>query len=190
MFSKLLIKLIDQAIVPAIMLLSARLISIIVVSGHLGIPFELSGTGFTFSNPNDYVTVNSYSTLFMLVVLSVGLLFILIKAYVFHESHISPDLSSKLFSLKLSSFVQASFDLYSQGSIWLSYTFLLTAITGVMSIFGLVFSWVFLVGLVLSVISTVLLVLDVENELVIKNTKSAEFDNEEAFLDEDNEIYA
>ena len=190
MFSRLLIKLIDQAIVPAILLLSVRLISIIGVSKYMNIPFELTNNGFTFADPNEYVVINSYSTLFMMVVLSVGLFFILIKAYVFHESHISPDLSAKLFTLKLTSFVQASFDLYSQGAVWLSYTYLLTAITGVMSVFGLVYMWVFIVGIILSVISTVLLILDVENELIIKTTKGADFDNEELYLEEYNEIYA
>ena len=87
----------------------------------------------------------------------------------------------------LASFIQASFDLYSQGTIWLSYTYLLTAVTGIMALFGLVFSWVFVIGLVLSVIATLLLVLDVENEIVIKNKKGANFDTDDLYLEDNNE---
>jgi hypothetical protein len=190
MFSKLLVKLIDQAIVPAIVLLSTRIISIIGISLYLDIPYEFNKAGFTFTNPNDYVMVNTYSTFFMLLILVIGLFYILLKAFVLHDTHIAPHLSAKLANLKLSSFVQASFDLYSQGSIWLSYTYLLTAVTGIMAMYGLVLAWVFYVGLVLSVISTVLLVFDVENEIVIKKTDSANFDTDEIYLEEKSEKHA
>jgi hypothetical protein len=190
MFSKLLVKLIDQAIVPAVILLSTRIMSIIGISVYLDIPYEINRSGFTFTNPNDYVLVNTYSTFFMLLVLFFGLFYILLKAFILHDTHIAPHLSARLANLNLSSFIQASFDLYSQGSIWLSYTFLLTAVTGIMSLFGLVTAWVFVVGLILSVLATVLLVFDVENELVLKNKDSADFDTDEIYLEEKNEKLA
>lgn len=187
MFSRILVKLIDQAITPAIALLATRIVSVIAVSRYLDIPFDIDQNGFTFTRADHYILVNSYSTFFMMLMLTLALLFILIKAFVFHESHITPKLSAQLFSLKLSSFVQASFDLYSQGAIWLSYTYLLVTITGLMALFGLVYTWVFYVGLILGVISTLLLVLDVENELVLKKGKSAEFDTDEIYLEENHE---
>jgi membrane protein implicated in regulation of membrane protease activity len=64
----------------------------------------------------------------------------------------------------LSSIIQASFDVYSQGVIWLSYSFLLTLASGVMLYSGLVFPWVFYTALILSVISTYLLIIDIERE--------------------------
>jgi hypothetical protein len=190
MFSKLLVKLIDQAIVPAIVLLSTRILSIIGISVYLGITYEINQAGFTFSNPNDYVLVNTYSTFFMLLILVIGLFYILVKALVLHDSHIAPHLSAKLANLRLSSFIQASFDLYSQGSIWLSYTFLLTAVTGVLALFGLVFSWVFYVGLALSLLAAFFLVLDVENEIVIKKKDNTDFDTDQVYLEEKSETYS
>ena len=190
MFSKILIKLIDQAIVPALMLLSARIVSVVLISRYYGINYDIAESGFVFSSASDYVLINTYSTFFMLVVLTVGLLYILLKAYIFHETHISPKVTAKLFSLRLSSFIQASFDLYSQGAIWLSYTFFLTLVSGILGVFGLIQSWVFFAGLVLNIISTTLLVFDVVKEMEIKKSDFAEFDTDSEFLEENNEAYS
>ena len=165
MFSKILVKLIDQAVIPAILLIAVRIISVIVVAKYFSLDFAISGGGFVLNKTQDYVLLNSYSTLIMLMTLAVGILFILIKSYVFHDSHISPQLTAKVFSLKLSTFIQDSFDLYSQGSIWLSYLYLLMFVTALMAVFGLIQIWVFFVALILTVLSTIFLIFDIENEL-------------------------
>lgn len=190
MFSKILIKLIDQAIVPALLLLATRIVSVVLVSRYFGIDYNIAESGFVFSSANDYVLINTYSTFFMLAVLTIGLLYILLKAYIFHETHITPKVAAKLFSLRLSSFIQASFDLYSQGAIWLSYTFFLTLISGILGMFGLIQSWVFFTGLVLNIISTVLFVFDVVKEMELKKSTFAEFDTDSEFLEEKNEAYS
>ena len=108
MISRTLVKLIDQAISPAILLVSARIISVILVSYFLGITVTIDSSGFAFPTTEDYIQVNSYSTLLMIVVLSIGLFYILLKAWVFHDTHISPQLTAKIFTLRLSSFIQSS----------------------------------------------------------------------------------
>ena len=59
-----------------------------------------------------------------------------------------------------------------------------------MALFGLVFSWVFYVGLALSVLATFFLVLDVENEIVLKKKDDADFDTDQVYLEEKSEKYA
>lgn len=176
MFSKILIKLIDEAIVPAILLLTVRLVSVILISRQLGIPFSVGESGFVFGSPTDYVRINSYSMLAMLGALMIGLGYALIKSFFFHSSHISPKLTARVFSLRLSFFVQNSFELYSQGAIWISYLFLLLLVTGVMALFGLVYAWVFYVGLGLGVLAAILFVIDVEKEININRLNGEEFD--------------
>lgn len=171
MFSKILTKLIDQAIVPAIVLLAIRVISVVLVSKYFLIDMTITQSGFTFSRSNDYILVNSYSTLFMVITLTVGLLYILLKSYIFHETHVSPQMTAKLFSLRISSLIQTSFDVYSQGVVWLSYLFLIMIVSGVSALFNLIFAWVFYTSAVLAIISTILLILDVENELVVSKDK-------------------
>src|SRR5690606_16638038 len=117
------IKLVDQAILPAILLLAVRVSSVVVAARVLNIGFTVNEAGFIFENSMDYILVNSYSILSMSLVLTVGVLYVLLKSYVFHDSHIQPFLTARLFSLRLTSLIQTSFDIYSQGTIWLSYLY-------------------------------------------------------------------
>jgi len=182
MFSRILIKLIDQAIVPAIFLLTVKIVATVGISRYLGIDFTVGQTGFVFESTDDYLKISSYSTFAMVVALAVGLFYILFKSMIFHDSHISPKLTAKLFSLRLSTFIQGSFDLYSQGAIWMSYSYLLMLVTGIMSIFGMIYSWVFYSSLILTALSTVFFVLDVENEMKIKDPDMEEESDEEIIL--------
>src|SRR5665648_364226 len=100
MLSKILVKLIDRAIVPAILLLATRIISIVLISRYLGLPVKIAKSGFVFESLTDFVKVNSYSTLVMTIVLVLGIVYILIKSLAFHDSHIKPSLSAKVFSFK------------------------------------------------------------------------------------------
>jgi len=181
MFSKLLTKLIDQAIFPAILILTTRILSVILVSHYLDIRFSLDASGFAFANEADYVTVNSYSTFFMIAVLAVGLFYILLKSYVFHESHISPETTARVFSFKLPYFIQTSFDLYSQGTVWLSYSYLLTIVSGILSFYQFLFGWVFITSFVLSILSTVLLIFDIEHEIKIAKESNTQYELDENF---------
>ena len=182
MFSRILIKLVDQAVVPAMLLLVVRILSVIFVSRYFGVDFTIGQSGFVFNAPEDYVLVNSYSTLTMICALSVGLLYILMKSLYLHETHITPSFTAKLFSMRLSFFIQSSFDLYSQGVVWVSYLFLLVFVSALMVIFGLIYLWVLLVSVVLAVISTYFFVVDIENEIFFEKSKKGDDVNKEYVL--------
>ena len=164
MFSRILAKLVDEAILPAVVLVVVRVLSVLFFGNYFGFDVTLSRAGFIYGNSESFLVVNSYSTLAMICVIAVGLLYVLIKSYIFHDTHVHPRIAARLFSLKLSSFIQASFDVYSQGAIWLSYSYLMTLTAGVMWYFGIIYSWIFYVGLVLSLLGTYFLILDVEKE--------------------------
>ena len=174
MFSKILIKLIDQAIVPAILLLVTRIVSVLLLSNYFNVPYEISNTGFVFSDATGYVKVNSFSLIMMLTVIAAGIFYVLLKSYIFHDTHIQPKLTAKLFSLRLSSFIQTSFDIYSQGAVWLSYVYLLFLVSIFMSFFGLAYTWVFFVAFIIAVVSTVAFVFDIEQELYMDVDDSTE----------------
>jgi hypothetical protein len=170
MFSKILIKLIDQAIVPAVLILTIRIASVVLISYWLGIPFSVAENGFLFNSTGQFLKINSYSVLAIIVALGLGLSYILAKSLIFHSSHITPQTTAKVFAMKLSFFIQNSYDLYSQGAIWLSYLFLLVFIAGFMTLFGLLFSWVFYIGLGISILATVFFIIDIEREIDIEKS--------------------
>ncbi|NTU70174.1 hypothetical protein HGB13_05185 [bacterium] len=187
MFSRILIKLVDEAIFPAVLLLATRLISMFLVGQYLGANFEVKPTGVLFTTVNDYVKVNSYSTLFMVIALALGLSFIIIKSFIFHESHITPGFSAKLHALKVPSLIQNSFEIYSAGTIWLSYIYLLLVVSSVMALFGILYSWVLYIVLIITILVTTLFIIDVEQEIKIKKNNEAEYDMDQTYLERDGE---
>lgn len=126
--------------------------------------------------------INSYSLLVMAIVLGISLAFFLLRAHVFHDTHITPKLTASLFSLRMQGLVQNSLDLYTKGAIWISYTYLMTIVTGALSLYSLIYPFVFYTTLAVSIIATILFVSDVENEL--KSSKEEEkFDQNVTFLE-------
>lgn len=186
MVSKILIKLVDQAIIPAILLLVTRVISVIFLADYFKAAVSIDNTGFVFADKSEYFLVNTYSIFVMLVVIAVGLLYVLIKSFAFHDSHISPSLTTKLFSLNVASIIQGSFDLYSQGTVWISYLYLMFFVSATFSFFGLIDTWVVWVAFVLTILITVLFIIDVEHE--IKVSKGV-FDDPATEMDELEEEY-
>ncbi|KKU31648.1 MAG: hypothetical protein UX44_C0004G0012 [candidate division WWE3 bacterium GW2011_GWA1_46_21] len=170
MFSKILVKLVDQAIVPALLLIAARILSVALISYRLGIELTINSFSLVLPDKESLLTVNSYSVLAMVSVLSVGLFYVLLKSYIFHDTHITPAMTAKVFTLRLSTFIQSSFDLYSQGVVWLSYLYLLTLVSGVLVFSGLLHVWVLVVAGVFSTMATYLLVLDVEREFAFSKS--------------------
>jgi hypothetical protein len=166
MFSKLLIKLVDEAIVPALYLITVRIVSLVFISQALAIPINLGPSGFMYSSQSDYTLVNSYSLLFMVLALCLGLLHVIVKSLIFHDTHISPPLAAKLHSFKAQHLIQDSFHLYTQGIVWLAYLYLLTVGAGLMSLFGLVHLWVAYSALGLAVLFTYIFIYDAEKEIL------------------------
>lgn len=182
MFSRILIKLVDQAIIPAMVLLVSRLVSILFFARLFGIPVSIDSSGFVFTSHEDYVLVNSYSILAMTLVLALGLLYVLIKALKFHDTHVTPAFTTKLYTLKLSLLVQTSFDIYSQGVVWLSYNYLMLFISGVLLLVGLIYSWVFIAVLLLALLGSAIFAMDVEKEINIARKPFEDASQEEYVL--------
>jgi len=65
----------------------------------------------------------------------------------------------------MTTLIQNSFELYSQGVIWLVYLYLITIVAVILGIFGVIYSWVTIVSGSFCAIATLLLILDIENEL-------------------------
>lgn len=187
MFSRILVKLVDEAIFPAVMLLSTRLISMFLITQYLGTPFEIRASGMLFTSLHDYVLINSYSILFMTIALAMGLVIILLKSFVFHDSHIKPEFSAKLHALRIPSLISNSFEIYSTGIIWLSYLYLLLIVSSVMALFGVIYGWVLFTILFITITSTALFIIDVEHELKIRKSTEVEYDPDSEYLETEEE---
>lgn len=165
MVSKTLVKLIDQAILPAILLASAKIIGILFVNYKFGLDWQMGADGLFYSSKEDFILVNSYSSLFMFFAIILGLLWVIIRATFLHSTHITPNLSSKLMDKKLNFLIINSFSIFSKAVVWLSYAWLTTAIIFVQKSYGLVFPWVLYVALSVSAVASIFLIIDIEREI-------------------------
>lgn len=181
--SKILTKLIDKAIIPAVLLIASRIISIILVCKYLGIDFKITNRGIIIQDFYSYLKVNSYSVLFMTAMLVIGLLYVLIKSIFFHDSHIKPTTTAKLFSIKAESLIQNSYEIYTQGAVWLTYSYMLLAVSGIMAMSNLIYKWVFYIITGVTLLATLLLVFDVEEEIDIKKEKDVEYDKDNSLVE-------
>lgn len=165
MYAKTLVKLIDYAIFPAALVALSKVGSAILFANYFGFSYKTDGARVVFESLEAFVAVNSYSSLVMFFSVLSGLGWVIVKAHVFHETHISPSFSTKLFSMNLQDLIHTTEIIYSQAFIWLSFAWLITIIFGVYSYFGLSYFWVFLLSLAFSVLATALLIIDIEREL-------------------------
>lgn len=169
MFSRILTKLIDEAIVPAVLLIAAKLIGVVFAVKYFDINIS-PGSSFLnlyFTSQNDFIKVNSYSALFMCLVVGFGAFVFLVKSRYFHDTHVSPTSAARLFHFGVGKFIQTSFDIYSEGTVWLSYSFLMTALLLSELYFGMIYSWVFLISLTVAVFLLLILISDVEREVKV-----------------------
>lgn len=165
--SALILKLIDEAILPAVLVFSAKVASLILLARFLKLDWYLKDNALVFSRLPDFVLANDLSNLFVLLVIFLGTAVVLIRLYHFHESHITPGFLARLLESDWEILVSSSFDLFHQALVWLTLAalFVLALLTqffvGVGS-FGL-----FFLGLALLIFLVVTTLLDLEREIKI-----------------------
>lgn len=168
MFSKVLTKLIDEAIFPAMALVSAKVIGTIFAVRYFNVAVSDTSSFLSLyiSDKANFILVNSYSNLFMYLVVFAGALVFLVRSRWFHDTHITPPFAAKIFSLRLGNFIKTSLEVFSEGTIWLSYSYLMTLILAVQVYFGIVFPYILGLSVVLSLFLTLIFVSDVDREMV------------------------
>lgn len=171
MFAKTLIKLIDYAIFPAFLIIAAKVVSIVFLTKYFGIDYSIDGMRMVFQNSVDFIAVSSYSSAVMFFTVIAGLGWVTIKAHLFHDTHISPSFSTKLFSMNMEDLIHTTETIFAQAFIWLSYAWISTMIFGIYAYYGFVYWWVFWLALSVTVFATGALALDIEREIAVDKGK-------------------
>lgn len=171
MASKILLKLIDEAILPAIFTITAKILSLalIIALAQISWQFSLSTTfpTISFTNANDLIFVNSYSNLIMFLIIVVGFLGVLARAHIFHDTHILPSLTLRLLSWDLTSLLSSSRQIFQKAVVWFAFLWLSVLFLGLQVVLGINYFWIFLLAVVVSIFLTWVLVEDIERELAI-----------------------
>jgi len=162
-YSKTLVRLIDEAILPAVLLVVAKIFGTVLVCRYFNLSWDFSSSGIVFFSSQDYLLANSYSSLIMFGFVVLGLVWVLIRSHVFVENHIP-------------------FVAYSKAFVWLSYAWLVTLILGLQALYGLSYWGVAGVAFLVSVIATGLLAVDIERD-VVSPVEDRKDDGPETILD-------
>lgn len=174
MANKSLIKLIDEAIVPAILLVVAKMIGLFLPSYFLNLEFTVEGNQFLhllpsvhFTSTHSYLIAENFSNLAMFLAAAAGTAFVLVRAHYFHESHIHPNLHSRLISLNLESLVAPSYHLYHQATIWLIFLWLTVGFLILSSIQGITYPQITIAGFLVAANFSWILSSDIQKEVEI-----------------------
>jgi len=174
MVSKSLSALIDEAILPAFLLILAKFGGVVIVTLIIGSSWQLKFSStlpllpsFSYPDYQSYLVSNSYSNLLMYIALVFGCSFVLVKAHFFHSSHISPSLHAKLENLKLSFLISDTFSLYHQGVIWLLFLWLATVLILIQAFFELSYAWIAIISFLITLNFSWFFIADIEREIEI-----------------------
>jgi hypothetical protein len=181
MISKSIVKLIDEAIIPAISLIVAKMVGLFATSYYLNLQFTVRNSDLfgvlpsvQFLSLQDYIVAENFSNLAMFLVVALGSLFVLIRAHFLHESHIRPNLHAKLVSLNLDSLVAPSYHLYHQAAIWLVFLWLTTAFLLVSSILlKITYPLISAIAFIVTANFSWLFAIDIEKEVEISKIKQS-----------------
>ena len=174
MIAKSLVKLIDEAIIPAVILIVGKMLGLLAAIFFLRLPFTIANgeilkilPSVHFANLADYTIAENYSNLAMFTVAAFGTILVLVRAHFFHQSHIHPRLHAKLAYLNLESLVVPSYHLYHQAAIWLIFLWLSVAFLIISTIFSVTYPQIAIVAFVMAANFSWVFAIDVEKEVEI-----------------------
>src|SRR3972149_6485348 len=178
MISKSLVKLIDEAIVPAVFLILAKGIGLFATVVFLDLQFTLEYRSifgilpsFRFATLQGYITAENYSNLAMFAAVAAGTIIVILKAHFLHESHIHPKLHARLISLNMERLVQSSYHLYHQAAIWLVFLWLTVGFLTLSSIAKITYPQITIAAFLTAANLSWVFALDIEKEIELSKGK-------------------
>src|SRR3990167_92840 len=178
MITKSIIKLIDEAIVPAVFLILAKGIGLFATVVFFNLQFTLEYRSifgllpsFRFATLQGYITAENYSNLAMFAAVAAGAIIVILKAHFFHESHISPRLHAKLVNLNLERMVAPSYHLYHQATIWLVFLWLSVGFLTLSSIAKITYPQITIAAFLVAANLSWVFALDIEKEIELSRSQ-------------------
>lgn len=175
-----LLKLIEYSILPAVILILAKIGGIYLAAALFNINVDImpSGDALMFFKSSvagqDITVVSTYSDLFMYLGIALGMTIILVQALYLHDSHISPKMVNELAKRDLMSLIKSSFELYHSGVIWLAFLWLAAILVLINTTKGVTGVWALGVCLVFTISYSIIFLKDLFTEIELnKNDNTA-----------------
>lgn len=170
MLARTLSKLLDESIVPAVVIIAGKVLGLVLANLVNGLPYSLQPGGsilpwtVVYNSASEAATANTFSNFVMYLVVLAGFGVVLFRAHFLHSSHIPPKLTGRLVRLKLENFIADTFEIYHQALVWLSFLWLTTVIVFIYALGGGSFS-LGMITFLLSFAATYVYTKDIEIEM-------------------------
>ncbi len=128
------------------------------------VSFLKTPAGIVYNDFDKFIFVNSASNILVFATLSLGLFYLLIKAFFLHDIHISPKLSAFLYVQNMQKLITTSVTLYTNLFAWLLFSYLMVFLILFQAILLYESYVVFLITLFITVFATILVVMDLEKD--------------------------
>jgi hypothetical protein len=175
--SRSILQLIDEAIIPALLVFGAKLVGLVLANSYYGLSWDVAHSGnilplLSYRSPEAFALANSFSNVLTYAVILIGFLWVLIRAHAFHASHISPKMSVSLVSMEMTGLVVNSWEIYHQAIVWLAYLWLALLLFSVQAMMGVSPWWLALGGGMVALLFSWLFIADVEREVELQGKAS------------------
>jgi len=169
--SKSLIKLLDNSIIPASVMIASKFVGILLSIKILNIPWSIKDytnsilTVTTFLRKEDISTVTSYSDLAMYFALASLLTFNIVKAVYLHNTHLRPNLILQLARRNLLSLITGSYEIYHSCTVWITFTWIANILILINVLTERTYIWIGLICTISTLVLTWVLAQDVYREI-------------------------
>lgn len=176
--SKSLVKLIDYSLLPAALIIVGKFAGLFLTIRIFSLEWGIESVPNTFFSVRpvfysaDIKLASSYSDLILFLVVMMGFSLVLIQAVVFHNSHISPNILSRLANHNLLGLVKSTFEIYHKAAIWTIFLWMTNMMIFLNVALGKTYLWVVVFSVLVSVFLTVFLIRDVSQEIEISKKSS------------------
>jgi hypothetical protein len=174
-----LLKLIDEAVLPVVVIFGSKLLGLFFANNAFNLggvfnsyDFSLTTPFFFYPSPTAARIASDFSTLVVYLVIALGFGWVVFRAHHFHLSHLHPTVAKRVFLHEKDFLLVNSYEIYHQAAIWLSLSslFLINTFQEYLlkevSLFVFSFAWVVVMGLIL------LLFIDLGNEAKTVRSKA------------------
>lgn len=169
--SKSLLKLLDNSIFPACIMVLGKLLGALLTIWIFNIPFTIRDYFNNFYslrfvvNEENLTAVSSYSDLIMYIIVAIFFSFTIVRAVYLHSSHVKPTLITRLANSNLLKLIQSSYEIYHSATVWLIFMWLSNVLVLVNVFAGNTFLWIGIVITLTSIVLTAILLSDVYKEI-------------------------
>lgn len=169
--SKTLINFLDKSLIASAFVIFVKFSSMFLLSKFIGIDWKLNEINGIFhpvssvSDVQPMIELSSYSDLIVVLSMLFMLGFQVIRAFNFHNTHISPDKLLSLSRRNLLFLIKDSYTIYHSSAVWIYFSFVVNLVVLLNVFTGITYYWVGILSVMGTLLMVALIIKDISIEI-------------------------